>query len=549
MDDRLAARQPQPRVPLAIFRVRSADTVDCKVSVFMGLRRIVGVVAVFVLVVGLVAATRPSQATAELDAFQRTWMRTDRPVAESVVNRTWMWGPQDTGVEKTESYAEAPDGERTVLYFDKSRMEITHPAGDEDSIWYVTNGLLVVELVTGEMQTGDERFQPRQPARVNVAGDADDTNGPTYASFASVLDRTRPPSATAIVDVIRRDGSTGVDDSFAQWSVADEVYVEETDHWIAAPFWAFMNARGTVWDASTSSYMEAPLFINPFYATGYPIADAYWATVKVDGTQRAVLMQCFERRCLTYTPDNPDGWKVEAGNVGQHYYRWRYGDGDGATPTATATAPIEPTAPVNDGIPDEGSVVYFSDFSGWPVISDSGGDAAYPAKGEYHVRGYRGGTLYAFATQSFGSASFSVDIRREAGSTSARGCLIFYAEQHPTATALPLHSYDACVEFEGNVAKRLVVLENEIESGETVELRSRELGAVAIPGSQPAGAWTTIKVIASDGQLWLYAADTYLGTVGADDYVSGVVGVAGRIPASDTSVTVGFRNLVVKSVS
>ncbi|MCS7294077.1 MAG: thermonuclease family protein, partial [Dehalococcoidia bacterium] len=36
------------------------------------------------------------------------------------------------------------------------------------------------------------------------------------------------------------------------------------------------------------------------------------------------LVQCFERRCLTYTPDNPPGWQVEAGNVGQHYYRWRY---------------------------------------------------------------------------------------------------------------------------------------------------------------------------------------------------------------------------------
>ncbi|MEZ4570631.1 MAG: hypothetical protein R2849_09955 [Thermomicrobiales bacterium] len=34
-------------------------------------------------------------------------------------------------------------------------------------------------------------------------------------------------------------------------------------------------------------------------------------------------MQCFERRCLTYTPDNAPGWQVEAGNVGQHYYEWR----------------------------------------------------------------------------------------------------------------------------------------------------------------------------------------------------------------------------------
>ncbi|HUG15695.1 MAG TPA: CHRD domain-containing protein, partial [Thermomicrobiales bacterium] len=30
---------------------------------------------------------------------------------------------------------------------------------------------------------------------------------------------------------------------------------------------------------------------------------------------------------LTYTPGNPAGWLVEAGNVGQHYHNWRHGDG------------------------------------------------------------------------------------------------------------------------------------------------------------------------------------------------------------------------------
>jgi hypothetical protein len=37
-------------------------------------------------------------------------------------------------------------------------------------------------------------------------------------------------------------------------------------------------------------------------------------------------VQVFERRVLTYTPSNPDGWKVEAGNVGLQYYQWRYID-------------------------------------------------------------------------------------------------------------------------------------------------------------------------------------------------------------------------------
>jgi len=37
-------------------------------------------------------------------------------------------------------------------------------------------------------------------------------------------------------------------------------------------------------------------------------------------------VQVFERRVLTYTPGNPPGWDVEAGNVGLHYYEWRYGE-------------------------------------------------------------------------------------------------------------------------------------------------------------------------------------------------------------------------------
>jgi hypothetical protein len=44
----------------------------------------------------------------------------------------------------------------------------------------------------------------------------------------------------------------------------------------------------------------------------------------VGGVELDVLVQLFERRVLTYTPTNPAGFKVEMGNVGQHYYRWRY---------------------------------------------------------------------------------------------------------------------------------------------------------------------------------------------------------------------------------
>jgi uncharacterized protein YkwD len=108
-----------------------------------------------------------------------------------------------------------------------------------------------------------------------------------------------------------------------------------------------MGASATVYDVATGAYVDAPLFENPFYATGLPITDAYWANVPLAGVRQDVLVQCFERRCLTYTPGNPAGWQVEAGNVGLHYHQWRYPD-DGGSPTpmpsATAATPTQTTA-------------------------------------------------------------------------------------------------------------------------------------------------------------------------------------------------------------
>jgi hypothetical protein len=46
--------------------------------------------------------------------------------------------------------------------------------------------------------------------------------------------------------------------------------------------------------------------------------------IKVAGRDRLVLFQAFQRRVLTFSPENAEGWKVEMGNVGAQYYRWRY---------------------------------------------------------------------------------------------------------------------------------------------------------------------------------------------------------------------------------
>ena len=258
------------------------------------------------------------------DAFARTWARTDQPVATGAVSRTWMWGPEPFGAGY-EPYVESPGGQRAVIYLDKSRMEVTNPYGDQSSPWYVTNGLLVGEMVTGLLQAGDQKFEPRNPAAVNIAGDIDDTVGPMYSTFRGLLTSPALFPGQSVNQRVDRMGNVWVDPNMDWYGVTAAYLVEVPNlrHTVASPFWAFMNSSGLVFDGNSTTW--AQLFENPFYATGYPIAEAYWATVKVGGTQHDVLIQCFQRRCLTYTPNNPDGWQVEAGNVGQHYYIWRYG--------------------------------------------------------------------------------------------------------------------------------------------------------------------------------------------------------------------------------
>jgi hypothetical protein len=254
------------------------------------------------------------------DPFQHTWERTDKPVADGQLSRTWMWGPEPFSAATTEDYAESPNGQRTVQYFDKSRMELTHPGDDPTSLWYVTNGLLVVELMSGRMQVGDNQFIDRAPAAINVAGDPDDPL--TYAVLAGVREQPALAPGAGVTQRIDASGAISDDPSLAHYGVTAATHVEETDHTVASPFWEFMTSSGVVYqDGATTT---APLFAGAYYATGFPITEAYWASVTLGGQPREVLLQCFERRCLTYTPGNPEGWQVEAGNVGQHYFRWRY---------------------------------------------------------------------------------------------------------------------------------------------------------------------------------------------------------------------------------
>jgi hypothetical protein len=58
------------------------------------------------------------------------------------------------------------------------------------------------------------------------------------------------------------------------------------------------------------------------YVAGLPISEPYWIDATVGGQVKRVLVQLFERRVLTYTDSNADPFRIEWGNIGQHYQTW-----------------------------------------------------------------------------------------------------------------------------------------------------------------------------------------------------------------------------------
>lgn len=280
----------------------------------------------FVLVIQTVAATGVTGINGFADpAYQAVWNRTDQPVASGTVSRSYLWGPAPNTAGLFEAYAEAPGGRRQVQYFDKSRMEITYPQSDKTSPYYVTTGLMAYELITGEMKLGDNQFEAISPAEIGVAGDIDDTGGPTYKTLRNLLGPVANATGSFARGSVDRAGNIRLDaEGLSRQYQADYRYYEPlTKHNIAAPFWTFLNQVGPVLNPA-NQLVQSRLFDPLFYVTGLPITEAWWARVKVAGKVQDVLIQAFERRVLTFTPSNPQAFQVEMGNIGLHYYDWRY---------------------------------------------------------------------------------------------------------------------------------------------------------------------------------------------------------------------------------
>jgi hypothetical protein len=256
-------------------------------------------------------------------AFERVWQRNDRPIAEQRANRSWTWGPRGL-MARTEGYVQSASGLRQVQYFDKGRMEVNDPRGNRNSSWFVTTGLLVIELISGRTQIGDSQFVQHLPADIPIAGDQGDPNAPTYASFGGVSG-LQPGDRTGqfVGETLSRAGQVGAYAGPQRPEARLVHFVGESGHNIPQVFWDYLNASGTIYEGRR--FGSGPL-LDWVFTLGYPISEPYWTRINVGGVERDVLVQPFQRRVLTYSPDNPSGWQVEMGNVGRHYYLWRYGE-------------------------------------------------------------------------------------------------------------------------------------------------------------------------------------------------------------------------------
>ncbi len=285
-----------------------------------------------------IAVPSPQPLTGFSDgAFITAWERPDRAVLTGAAQRPWVWGPASFA-SANEPYKQGQNGQRQVLYFDKARMEINNAHLDPSAPNYVTNGLLVVELISGSIQVGNNEFEaPRPPANIPVAGDANSVSAITYASLAPVAslhndnrasDRTGQ-DVTAALDkagnvTVRGPRGTPLIDASQVSTVKIAKFEPILGHNIPDVFWSFMSASGPIFNGNFHTYTDGQI-LDWISALGYPITEPYWITVPINGVPKSVLVQAFQRRVLTYVADNPPGWQVEMANVGRQAFDWRYG--------------------------------------------------------------------------------------------------------------------------------------------------------------------------------------------------------------------------------
>jgi hypothetical protein len=216
------------------------------------------------------------------------------------------------------------------------------------------------------------REQHRVPRAIGDAGDPSDNPGtPSYAIFGSknlattdgVSNRSVNRNGQNINEYLSGAGDIS---NLAANSVHYSNYQDATGHNIADVFWNWSHTQGSGFRPDDG--------VDWLYVLGYPISEPYWIDSTIAGTERRVLVQLFERRVLTYTPDNPPAYQVEFGNIGQHYYRWRYGLQANASVQSSYTIAFE----LREGTERDVATINFNGNGLDNLTENDGGDNVAP---------------------------------------------------------------------------------------------------------------------------------------------------------------------------
>lgn len=300
---------------------------DAKGAAMRRIFRLTCVLAIFAACAGAEAAG--AAAFFALPAFAQQWQAGEAitpnfwgPLATARGGQLEAYGGNTTGPICAPSQpcpAVVLTDTRTVQYFDKGRMELTNKG--------VTNGLLATEMISGQIQVGDTAFQPQAPPAIAIAGDA--TNpGPTYAMLATSAAQVLAPTPNRVrqfvelaVSPVGEVGGFSESRADPNGPKAITVFDDPTQHNVPRAFADYRAKAGIA-------------------TIGYARSEPFSADVLVGGRRANVIVQVFERRVLTYTATNDPAFQVEMGNIGQHYYQWRYGSGGvgaGVAPTTVTT--------------------------------------------------------------------------------------------------------------------------------------------------------------------------------------------------------------------
>ena len=276
--------------------------------------------------------------------FEQLW--TEQTAAAGNVD---LWGSEPL-LWRVEPYADATDGRRVVQYFDRGRMELTptNNGGTE-----VTEGLLALELTTGEIRLGSKLLQYQDPPTTAIDSGTSDPAVATYAGLSQVVEqRAADESANHASLDMWIDAAGTVTQKAPPTSVWDTQYVDATGHNLPDVFVNLFNQN----PFGQMTWVEA---------LGYPISEPYWTIYRRNGESLPSLVQVFERRVLVYTPSLQPSEQITLANVGRHYYRWRYGvDAPRELPTPMAG---DSTPLLNVTVPDGFQVGVYAQHLGTPV--------------------------------------------------------------------------------------------------------------------------------------------------------------------------------------